>query len=174
PSPVRTVIRLTLLAMGVVVLAVIAALVGLRLSPADRAAREAPPPPDVVARNQPPEPSREAPAAADVPAPPVVPAASHPGPPATTTSAHSVRRSPAAAPEPPEKEDEPYTIGDPKERTGMRVFPPPGTKPIKRGIVVPDEFDLPPGYVRHYQATDDCERLPSLLMFSPDYDRVDA
>src|SRR5262245_19087259 len=86
PSPVRTVIRLTLVAMGVVVLAVIAALVGLRLSPADRVAREAPPPPDVVARNQPPEPSREAPAAADLPAPPVVPAASHPGPPATTTS----------------------------------------------------------------------------------------
>jgi hypothetical protein len=56
----------------------------------------------------------------------------------------------------------------------MRVFPPPGTKPIKRGIVVPDDFDLPPGFVRHYQATDDGERLPAILMFSPDYDWVDA
>jgi hypothetical protein len=57
--------------------------------------------------------------------------------------------------------------------TGIALFPPPGTDPIKRGIVVPDDFELPPGYVRHYQATDDGRRLPAILMFHPDYDWVD-
>src|SRR5262249_56369736 len=122
----------------------------------------------------PPAPPNGPPAAEDVPAPPVGPAASHPVPPPTATPAHGVRRAPAAVPEPPEKEDEPFTIGDPKERTGMRVFPPPGTKPIKRGIVVPDDFELPPGFVRHYQATDDGHRPPPIPTFSPDYDWADA
>ena len=56
----------------------------------------------------------------------------------------------------------------------MQLFPPMGTKPIKRGIIVPDDFELPPGYVRHFQSTDDGERLPAILMFSPDYEWVDA
>jgi len=59
------------------------------------------------------------------------------------------------------------------EATGMALFPPPGTKPIKRGIIVPEDFDLPPGYVRHYQATDDGQRVPAILMFHPDYKPVD-
>ena len=47
--------------------------------------------------------------------------------------------------------------------------------PIRRsrGIIVPDDFELPPGYVRHYQATDDGEQLPPILMFHPDFDSVD-
>jgi hypothetical protein len=57
--------------------------------------------------------------------------------------------------------------------TGIALFPPPGTDPIKRGIVVPEGFELPEGYVRHYQATDDGEPLPAILMFHPDYDFVD-
>ena len=57
---------------------------------------------------------------------------------------------------------------------GIRSFPPPGTKPIKRGIIVPEGFELPPGYVRHYQATDDGKQLPAILMFHPDYEFVDA
>ena len=56
---------------------------------------------------------------------------------------------------------------------GIAVFPPPGTKPIKRGILVPEGFELPPGYVRHYQATDDGQRVPAILMFHPDYHPVD-
>ena len=59
------------------------------------------------------------------------------------------------------------------EATGMALFPPPGTKPIKRGIVVPEDFELPPGFVRHYQATDDGQRLRAILMFHPDYKPVD-
>jgi hypothetical protein len=48
-----------------------------------------------------------------------------------------------------------------------------GTMPLLEGVVVPDGFELPPGYVRHYQVTDDGERLPAILMFSPDYAWVD-
>ena len=61
----------------------------------------------------------------------------------------------------------------PGPRTGVGVFPPPGTDPPKPGILVPEGFELPPGYVRHYQATDTGERLPAILMFSPDFEWVD-
>jgi hypothetical protein len=59
------------------------------------------------------------------------------------------------------------------ERGGIAVFPPPGTDPVRRGIVVPEGFELPEGYVRHYQTTDDGRRLPPILMFHPDYAFVD-
>jgi hypothetical protein len=55
------------------------------------------------------------------------------------------------------------------ERSGLALFPAPGTKPIRRGLVVPDDFALPPGYVRHYQTTDDGRMLRPILMFHPDY-----
>jgi len=71
----------------------------------------------------------------------------------------------AAAPEEAQAEE---------EQGGIGVFPPPGTKPIKQGIVVPEGFELPPGYVRHYQATDDGKMLPAILMFHPDYQPMDA
>jgi len=58
--------------------------------------------------------------------------------------------------------------------SGIALFPPPGTKPIKPGIVVPDDFELPPGYVRHFQTTDDGQQLPAILMFHPDFEWVDA
>lgn len=58
--------------------------------------------------------------------------------------------------------------------TGIAAFPPPGTKPVKRGIVVPDDFELPEGYVRHYQTTDDGNQLPAILTLHPDYDLMDA
>lgn len=59
------------------------------------------------------------------------------------------------------------------ERTGLDVFPPMGSKPIQRGILVPDDFELPPGFVRHRQATDDGTLLPAILKFHPDYAPVD-
>ena len=52
--------------------------------------------------------------------------------------------------------------------TGLDAFPRPGTKPILRGLIVPDGYELPPGYVRHYQTTDDGEQLPPILRFHPD------
>jgi hypothetical protein len=79
--------------------------------------------------------------------------------------APAARADPDAA---PEASDE--TVGEP---SGIALFPPPGTDPPKPGIIVPEDFELPPGYVRHYQATDDGQRLPAILMFHPDYEWVD-
>jgi hypothetical protein len=58
--------------------------------------------------------------------------------------------------------------------TGLAAFPPLGTKPLLRGLEVPDGYVLPPGYVRHYQGTDDGRLLPPILRFHPDYQPVDA
>jgi len=82
-----------------------------------------------------------------------------------------VAKAPPVAPPsvPAAEEEQTYTLLKPGEHAGLDVFPPPGTKPVKRGIVVPDDFELPPGYVRHYQTTDDGRRLPPILMFHPDY-----
>jgi len=71
------------------------------------------------------------------------------------------------------KSESPFTTNAPGEHAGLAAFPPPGTKPIKRGLVVPDDFDLPEGYVRHYQTTDDGRRLPPILIFHPDFAPVD-
>jgi hypothetical protein len=66
---------------------------------------------------------------------------------------------PEAAPTPPARSSE--------TPTGIHVFPPLGTRPKLVGLVVPDDFELPPGYVRHYQSTDDGRRLAPILMFDP-------
>lgn len=57
-------------------------------------------------------------------------------------------------------------------RTGLGAFNPPGTRPPIVGLAVPETFELPPGYVRHYQATDDGQRIEPVLMFSPDAQTV--
>ena len=59
-------------------------------------------------------------------------------------------------------------------RTGLGAFSPPGTRPPLIGLAVPDDFALPAGYVRHYQATDDGQRIEPLLMFAPDAKILDA
>ena len=58
--------------------------------------------------------------------------------------------------------------------TGLGAFSPPGTRPALVGIAVPEDFVLPEGYVRHYQATDDGQRIEAILMFAPDHQFVDA
>ena len=58
--------------------------------------------------------------------------------------------------------------------SGIGLFPPPGTDPIKVGIVVPDDFELPEGYLRHYQVTDDGQQLEPILLFHPDFELLDA
>ncbi len=60
-----------------------------------------------------------------------------------------------------------------KGETGIALFPPPGTNPPKPGIIVPDEFELPQGYVRYHQTTDDGKDLAPILAFHPDYQFVD-
>lgn len=58
--------------------------------------------------------------------------------------------------------------------TGLGAFNPPGTRPPKVGLAVPEEFELPEGYVRHHQATDDGQRIEAILMFAPDRVIYDA
>lgn len=62
----------------------------------------------------------------------------------------------------------------PPAKEGIGVFPPLGTEPPKRGMAVPEDFQLPPGYVRHYQAADDGRRVEPILMFHPDHHPVAA
>jgi hypothetical protein len=50
----------------------------------------------------------------------------------------------------------------------------PARGPPLIGLAVPEDFVLPEGYVRHYQATDDGQRIEPILMFSPDHAFVDA
>lgn len=64
-----------------------------------------------------------------------------------------------------------HDLGD---RTGVGAFNPPGTSPPLKGLAVPEDFELPHGYVRHHQVTDDGEPLEAILMFSPDGAFVDA
>ncbi len=54
-------------------------------------------------------------------------------------------------------------------RTGLGAFNPPGTRPPLIGLAVPEDFVLPPGYLRHHQATDDGQRIEAILMFDPDH-----
>ena len=58
--------------------------------------------------------------------------------------------------------------------TGLGAFSPPGTRPPMIGLAVPEDFVLPPGYVRHHQATDDGQRIEAILMFAPDVQLFDA
>lgn len=60
------------------------------------------------------------------------------------------------------------------EYGGLGAFPPPGTRAPLIGLAVPEDFVLPEGYVRHYQATDDGQRIEAVLMFAPDKRLFDA
>jgi hypothetical protein len=59
-------------------------------------------------------------------------------------------------------------------QSGLGAFQPPGTSPPLIGIAVPEDYALPAGFVRHYQATDDGQRIEPILMFSPDFEFYDA
>jgi hypothetical protein len=124
--------------------------------------------------------------------PPLHPTAAAQKPPAPTTRARILgpprvadaqsrpepKQPPQAAPAPAaapvfDATPAPAPETDSDQPSGIALFPPPGTNPIKRGIIVPDGFELPPGYVRHYQTTDDGYQLPPILMFDEDYRPVD-
>ena len=57
---------------------------------------------------------------------------------------------------------------------GLAAFQPPGTRPPLIGLAVPEDYPLPPGYVRHHQVTDDGQRIEAVLMYSPDQPPLDA
>ncbi|MFN2377831.1 MAG: hypothetical protein ABR538_14950 [Candidatus Binatia bacterium] len=65
-------------------------------------------------------------------------------------------------------------LNDAGIRSGVGAFPPPGTKPLLEGIAVPEDFELPPGYVRHHQTTDDGQPVEPILMYAPDHEFLDA
>ncbi|MES2118767.1 MAG: hypothetical protein V4578_26605 [Pseudomonadota bacterium] len=58
--------------------------------------------------------------------------------------------------------------------SGLGAFSPPGTRPPLVGLAVPENFDLPKGYVRHHQVTDDGQTIEAVLMFAPDFQLYDA
>jgi hypothetical protein len=59
-------------------------------------------------------------------------------------------------------------------RTGIGAFNPPGTSPPLEGLAVPEDYELPEGYVRHYQSTDEGVAIEPILMFAPDFTLFDA
>lgn len=65
-------------------------------------------------------------------------------------------------------------LRDSGETGGIAAFNPPGTSPPLQGLAVPEDFELPEGYVRHHQVTDEGEPIEAILMFSPDYVFRDA
>jgi len=58
--------------------------------------------------------------------------------------------------------------------SGLGAFSPPGTSPAMIGLAVPENYVLPEGYVRHFQATDDGQRIEPILMYSPDFNFFDS
>ncbi|WP_244222206.1 hypothetical protein [Corallococcus exercitus] len=110
--------------------------------------------------------------------PPIV-VASRPAPaaPSLEPTRPSVRPAavPVAAPTPVE-EPAPMPVDEPpppEGKSGTALYQR-GTKPLKRGLVVPDDFELPPGFMRHYQTTDNGQPLAAILMFHPDFTPKDA
>ncbi len=65
-------------------------------------------------------------------------------------------------------------LRDSGDHGGIAAFNPPGTSPPLQGLAVPEDFVLPPGYVRHHQVTDDGQPIEAILMFSPDHVFRDA
>jgi len=59
-------------------------------------------------------------------------------------------------------------------RTGIGAFNPPGTSPPLEGLAVSPSFDLPPGYVRHHQSSDEGVPIEPILMYAPDFQAFDA
>ena len=59
-------------------------------------------------------------------------------------------------------------------RTGIGAFNPPGTSPPLVGLAVPDDLQLPSGYARHHQVTDQGVPIEPILVFSPGFTLYDA
>ncbi|WP_233587918.1 hypothetical protein [Corallococcus sp. CA049B] len=111
--------------------------------------------------------------------PPIV-VAERPAPvvPAPEPARPSVRPAVARVAAPlPVEEPAPMPVDDPSPppegKSGTALYQR-GTKPLKKGLVVPDDFELPPGYMRHYQTTDNGQPLAAILMFHPDFTPRDA
>ncbi|PRH82599.1 hypothetical protein C6N40_06670 [Arenimonas caeni] len=58
--------------------------------------------------------------------------------------------------------------------TGLGAFNPPGTSPPLEGLAVPEDYELPEGYLRHHQFHDDGRPIEAILMFAPGAEFRDA
>jgi hypothetical protein len=93
---------------------------------------------------------------------------------------HSASRDPndlanyVAAGEAPKMEEVIQRLHEAGIHSGLGAFNPPGTSPPMIGLAVPDDYVLPQGYVRHFQATDDGQRIEPILMYSPDFEFFDS
>jgi len=117
-------------------------------------------------------------------APPVAAEAPPPAPPAPP--APRIARAPERAaapmggspPEPAPAAEEappaPDSADAPTVPSGIGLFPPRGSDPVRVGIVVPEDFALPDGFMRHYQVTDDGQDVAPILVVHPDYELLDA
>ena len=159
-------IALTLLALVATGLAL--ALWGLR-APDDAAPVLAPPPPQ----------AEQAASAAASGAPPIQPATAMTGRPASSpASSHNsaAEAQDLAAHVPPGQApamaEVIQRLNQAGVHSGLGAFNPPGTRPPLIGLAVPEDFELPPGFVRHHQATDDGQRIEAVLMFAPDHPYV--
>lgn len=79
-----------------------------------------------------------------------------------------------AAGQTPKMEEVIERLHDAGIHSGLGAFNPPGTSPPMMGMAVPEDYVLPEGYVRHYQATDDGQRIEPILMYSPDFNFFDS
>lgn len=106
---------------------------------------------------------------------------------AMTTGDHQLTARPAQAPrdpndlsnyvapgQAPRMEEVIQRLHDAGIHSGLGAFSPPGTSPPLIGLAVPDDYVLPTGYVRHFQATDDGQRIEPILMYSPDFEFFDS
>lgn len=59
------------------------------------------------------------------------------------------------------------------ETAGLAAFSPPGTRPPRSGVIVPADYQLPEGFARHYQTTDDGRQLAPVLVVAPGYEILD-
>ena len=79
-----------------------------------------------------------------------------------------------AAGQAPRMEEVIERLHDAGIHSGLGAFNPPGTSPPMIGLAVPEDYLLPEGYVRHFQATDDGQRIEPILMYSPDFNFFDS
>lgn len=91
-------------------------------------------------------------------------------------------RTPQQAPREPPPREEPrpaLPAADPEEHapSAFDLFPDRKRRPYLMGNVVPDDFTLPPGYVRHFQTAhypDGLRQLPPILLYDFGYQPLDA
>jgi len=154
------------------IVATVIAVVYIRSAPQATSAPPAVAVPEVIAQAEVPPPAPR-PAASRSPGAHVAPRRIVTAP---VTDPAGLGASPVPQPQKPRREidaaDVIVALREEGVHDGIAAFGIPGTQPPKSGILVPEEFELPEGYVRHYQSTDDGEQLPAILMFHPDYEFV--